>query len=76
MSRTIQTKPLTELKKLAKAHGYTVSRTKGDHCRLTREGYPTVHHSGTSSDWRAVRNLRGQLRRALQTPTTPKEPAA
>lgn len=69
MSRLKKTKTHREIERLAKAHGYTVGRTSGSHLELSREGYPTLHFGTTPSDYRAIRNLRGQMRRATPHPT-------
>lgn len=48
---------------MADEYGYEVALSGSGHVRLTKEGHPMVFTSRTTSDWRAVRNLRAKLRR-------------
>lgn len=54
---------MRDVQKLAEEYGYIVTRTRSDHLKLVREGWPTIFHSGTPSDRRANLNLRAHLRR-------------
>jgi hypothetical protein len=56
-----ETKALVEL---AKAQGWEHSKTSGGHHRLVSPDGKIVGMSGTPSDWRSVKNFRGQLKRA------------
>jgi hypothetical protein len=70
MSRTgAKPKQRHDVERLAATFGYDVSTTSGGHLRLRKPGRPTVHHSSTASDRRALLNLRAQLRRADQQRT-------
>ena len=48
---------------LADEYGYDVSTSGSGHLRLTKPGRPTVFTSATSSDRRAIKNLRSKIRR-------------
>ena len=55
--------------KIAKAHGWTITRTASGHLEFRSPTTPAtaradVTHSGTPSDWRAIMNLAAELRRA------------
>lgn len=56
--------------KLAKAQGWRIDRTTGGHWRLESPQKQVVITSGTPSDFRAVKNFRGQLKRAGLFPAT------
>jgi hypothetical protein len=49
---------------LARELGWTVTRTRGMHFRLTKPGYAPVFTAYSPSDHRAFLNLRAQLMRA------------
>lgn len=49
----------------AKKLGFDVTITAGGHLRFQLPGRPPVFGSSTSSDVRAVRNIRAKLRRSL-----------
>lgn len=49
---------------LAKEYGATLDVTGGSHYRLRLPSGAVVFAPGTPSDWRALRNLRANLRRA------------
>lgn len=50
----------------ARAQGWTVERTCGDHLRFrpADKTKPIVYTSSTPSDWRTRQNLKSDLRRA------------
>lgn len=48
----------------AQSAGCEVDRTRKGHWQVRTPSGAVVHHSGTASDWRAIRNFRAQLRRA------------
>lgn len=52
--------------KTAETAGWTVTRTKGNHVRFlpTDKTQSPIISSGTPSDWRSLKNLTSQLRRA------------
>jgi len=52
-----------QVAELADDYGYEVTRSQNNHLRLTKPGHPVVFTSGSSSDWRTIKNLRAQLRR-------------
>jgi hypothetical protein len=52
-----------EVSRLAAEHGYKVNRSKSGHLRLTKPGRPMLFTSCTSSDWRAMENLRHKILR-------------
>ncbi|MBP8880678.1 MAG: hypothetical protein KBG77_06215 [Dermatophilaceae bacterium] len=55
-----------DLKKLIaaiEAEGYTTAPTRRGHVRVYRDGTLITTFSGTSSDWRGVRNSLAPLRR-------------
>jgi hypothetical protein len=54
-----------ELKKLAGTFGYRVVRRKS-HLALVRDGYPTIWCSLSPSDQRAMRNVRKNLKHAVE----------
>lgn len=64
---------LKHVRKLAKAYGYTVERSKNNHIRLVKPGFRTVHTSATPSDHRVLMNTRAQLRRSAANPLSKKE---
>jgi len=49
---------------LAAKYGYEISITRGQHLRLTKDGYPIVHTSYSTSDRRSTKNLEARLRKA------------
>lgn len=52
-----------DLYDLAREHGWTVEISNGNHLRwIDPDGNVVSHTSSTPSDWRAVKNLRKQLR--------------
>lgn len=55
-----------DLTKLAAQYGYDLEIRKGGHYRLSKPDHPTVFASGTSSDWRAFKNLEARLKRHQQ----------
>jgi hypothetical protein len=57
---------------VAERAGWTVEPTRSGHLRFRGPDGQVVVHSTTSSDWRAARNLRAQLRRA-GLDTTPEQ---
>jgi hypothetical protein len=46
--------------------GFKASRTGGGHLKFSRPGYRSVFASYTPSDWRSVKNIKSELRRAVQ----------
>lgn len=56
---------LRDIIEAAEDQGFHVDRTSKGHWRFVPPDpdQPIVHHSGTPSDWRAVRNLVARLRR-------------
>lgn len=52
---------------IADSMGWEVSTSRGGHLRLEKPGRRVVFTSCSSSDVRAVKNLRSQLRRAEAT---------
>jgi len=57
---------LTSLVHLARRQGWCVEPTGGGHLRVRScdPAMPVVFTGSTPRDWRAVRNMRSQLRRA------------
>lgn len=55
-----------DIRQFAKANGCGVEPTKSGHWVIRTPGGHAVFHSGSSSDWRAMRNLISQVRRAIQ----------
>ncbi|HEV2682584.1 hypothetical protein [Paraburkholderia aspalathi] len=53
-------RPLIEY---ALREGWEVQRTAGGHLKFLKPGLPPIFTSGTTSDYRTVRNARAQLRR-------------
>ena len=51
--------------------GATVESTNGGHIRLRLENGETVITASTPSDWRTMRNLRAEVKRAMATQQTP-----
>jgi hypothetical protein len=49
---------------LAKAHGYTIGRTRNDHLVLTKPGRPKIFTSWTPSSHRVLKNVAADLKRA------------
>lgn len=49
-------------------HGWVATLTGGNHVKLTHPQHGVVFTSCTTSDWRAVHNLRHQIRRAENNP--------
>ena len=47
-------------------HGWEVVRTPGGHLKFTKPGLPPIYTGSTASDFRAERNARAQLRRAVR----------
>ena len=67
MSRIKPLRWLRELKKLPEAKGWTIDLTNGDHVRLTHpDAANPVFAAKTPSDSRTIRNIRGDLRRAMK----------
>lgn len=64
MSKKRGSRHQREVRDLALSYGYTVERTAGGHLALRRPGWPSLFTSKTPSDWRTLKNLRGQLSRA------------
>jgi hypothetical protein len=65
-------KDVQKLIESAEAQGFTRRKTKDGHYMLfAPDGRPATTISGTPSDWREIRNARGQLRRAgyVEPPT-------
>jgi hypothetical protein len=52
-----------ELRTLARQSGWSVSPTRGGHLRLTRPGSGPVFAPATPSDWRALPNVRAEMKR-------------
>lgn len=57
-----------DLIELCKEQGWTVGKATNGHHRVTPPNGPTIFHSGTASDWRAVDNFRSALKRAGLVP--------
>ena len=55
-----------ELRDLARQYGASLAVTRRCHYRLDLPNGRVVFAPGTPSDWRAVRNLRAELRRAAE----------
>lgn len=67
MEKSILRSTSDELRKhirWAEENGWSVSRTKKNHLKFTRDGVPSVFFSGTPSDRRSIKNHKSQLRRA------------
>ena len=47
----------------ARDHGWHVTRTRGGHLQLTKQGCPCIFTASTPSDYRAARNVLSRLRR-------------
>ena len=56
-------KDLRKIVKALEAKGFTVTPTTKGHLRVTRNGRKVAVLSGTSSDWRAIRNAVAAMRR-------------
>lgn len=57
---------IKDIVKAAGKQGWTIERTKGNHIKLTPPD-PTMSQvilPGTPSDWRSLKNVTSQLRRA------------
>ncbi|HBO80926.1 TPA: type II toxin-antitoxin system HicA family toxin [Burkholderia vietnamiensis] len=59
-------KQLRGLIEFALQHGWEVVRTPGGHLKFTKPGLPPIYTGSTASDFRAERNARAQLRRAVR----------
>jgi predicted RNA binding protein YcfA (HicA-like mRNA interferase family) len=60
-------KDLTQYLRKLERSGLTITRTKGDHVRVSHPSTPhVVICSLTSSDWRSVRNLRTNVQRTFR----------
>ena len=57
-------KDTKKLVKAAEAQGFTVTRTKNGHPRISKDGQWVTVLPGTTSDWRSRRNALAALRRA------------
>lgn len=54
-----------QLARLAESLGWVIRRTGGGHFQwLSPDGTTIIVTHGTASDWRALRNMKAQLRRA------------
>lgn len=59
-------KQLRGLIEFALQYGWTVVRTPGGHLKFSKPGLPPIYTGSTASDYRAERNARAQLRRAVR----------
>ncbi|MBX6319038.1 MULTISPECIES: hypothetical protein [Pseudomonadota] len=59
-------KQLRGLIEFALRQGWEVVRTPGGHLKFTKPGLPPIYTGSTASDYRAERNARAQLRRAVR----------
>lgn len=56
-----------DLIRWAEAHGWSVSKTNGGHLRYTHPDVDTPVFGATSpSDWRAIRNMKARMKRAMR----------
>ena len=68
------TKDLMRLLQRAKEEGWNSTLTNGGHIKAQHVSGPIVIISGSASDWRALKNIECDLRRALRTASTRRLP--
>lgn len=56
-----------EVSAVAIEHGATVERTRSGHLRIVHPDGWFVITSGTPGDWRTLKNMRRDIRRAMRT---------
>ena len=59
----MRSKDIRSLIRVAKAQGWAVDTTKGNHVRFTSPAGEVVVTSGTPSDHRVVENVKARLKR-------------
>lgn len=59
-------KEVQQLLDRARADGWTVEKTKGSHYKLTHPSGALVYCSYTPSDYHAIKNIEGDMRRGIR----------
>lgn len=59
-------KQIAPVVKYAEELGFQATRTGSGHLKFSRAGFRSVFASYTPSDWRSVKNIKSELRRAVQ----------